>query len=95
MLAQPKDVETKAEQTEAVEFLREVLRDGERSSKDVEKEAKEAGISKYALKKARTVLGIKSIKKGGNFGGEAGWFMCLQDIVDAASGTEDVESSPT
>ncbi|MDQ3132855.1 MAG: AAA family ATPase [Acidobacteriota bacterium] len=93
MLAQPKDDETKADQTEAIEFLREALRDGERSSKDVEKEAKEVGISKYALKKARATLSIKPFKKGGNYGGDKCWFMQLSETEEVVSGTEEVDLS--
>lgn len=94
MLAQPKNDETKAEQTEATEFLREVLRDGERASKDVEKEAKEAGIFTYALRKAKGILGVKSIKKGGTFGGEKGWFMKLPETEESESTTEDADIQP-
>lgn len=89
MLAQPKDDETKAEQTEAIAFLREALCDGERESKAVEKEAKEIGITNYALRKARAVLQIKPSKKGGTFGGEKGWFMKLPETEEPASVAED------
>ena len=78
MLAQPKDAETKADQTAAIGFLQEALRDGERPSKDVEKEAKEIGITNYSLRKAKSILGVVSVKKGGNFGGEKGWYMSLE-----------------
>lgn len=95
MLAQPKTDETKAEQTAAAEFLREVLGDGgECASKEVEKEAKEAGISIYALRKAKGILGVKSIKKGGTFGGEKGWFMKLPETEESESTTEDADSQP-
>lgn len=91
MLAQPKDDETKAEQSEAVAFLREALRDGERLSKDIEKEAKEAGITSYATRKARNTLNVISVKKGGNYGGEQGWFMKLPDIEENESCSEDAD----
>lgn len=93
MLAQPKDGEIKAEQTEATSFLREALRDGERQSKDIEKEAKEAGITQYAVRKARAILNVESFKKGGNFGGERVWFMRLPSLENADADTEDVDSS--
>jgi putative DNA primase/helicase len=87
MLAQPKDNETKAEQVETVAFLSETLRDGERPSIAIIKEARELGITNYALRKARQILGVECFKKGGNFGGEKGWFMRLpitkEDIFDA------------
>lgn len=92
MLAQPKDDESKAEQTEAVEFLREVLKSGERPSKEIEKEAKEIGITIYALRKARTILGIKSEKKGGNFGGDNAWYLRLPNTEIEKNATEDADT---
>jgi hypothetical protein len=77
MLAQAKDPDSKAEQAEAVEFLRETLRSGEKSSKEVERESKELAITGYALKKARAVLGVESFKKGGTFGGDKKWYLRL------------------
>ncbi len=95
MLAQPKDEETKVEQTEAVEFLREVLRgDGEHSSAEVDKEAKEAKISTYALRKAKVILKVKSYKKGGTFGGEKSWFMKLPETEESESVAEDADIQP-
>lgn len=77
MLAQPKDFESKIEQSEAVEFLREVLKDGEKPSKDIQKESRELGITNYAFKNAKSILGVESFKKGGTYGGEKGWYMRL------------------
>lgn len=93
MLSVPKDDETKAEQTEAVEFLREALKNGEKSSKDIQKDARENGITNYALRKAKIMLGVKSSKKGGNFGGEKGWFIRLPETEVADSDIEDADSS--
>lgn len=93
MLAQPKDADAKAEQTEAVDFLRQCLSEGEKSSKEVDKEAKEVGITNYALRKAKTVLGVESFKKGGNFGGETGWYLRLQNTEDVENKAEDVDFS--
>lgn len=91
MLAQPKDNESKAEQTEAVKFLREILKDGEKASKEVEKESKELGITNYALRKARAILTVESFKKGGNFGGENSWFLRLPYVECVELSTEDVD----
>lgn len=93
MLAQPKDDETKADQNEAVEFLREALCDGERQSKDVDADARKLGITTYALKKARSTLGVKPFKKGGNFGGEKGWFMCLPGDENKGITSEEADST--
>lgn len=75
MLAQPRDAETKADQIQAVEFLQEALRDGERPSKELEKEAKELGITNYFFRKAKSIVGVRSIKRGGNFGGDKVWYL--------------------
>lgn len=93
MLSQPKDDEAKAEQTEATEFLREALKDGERFSKDVQREARDNGITQYALRKARAILCVESIKKGGTFGGEKGWYIRLPGTEEDESDTEDADSS--
>ena len=94
MLAQPKDDETKAEQNEAVAFLREALQGGERSSRDLDREAKEAGISNYAIRKAKAAIGVKSTKKGGNYGGaEKGWFVRLPDAEEGGVKNEDADSA--
>ncbi|MGI8493819.1 MAG: AAA family ATPase [Pyrinomonadaceae bacterium] len=95
MLAQPKDDETKADQDEAVEFLREALRDGERQSKDVDANARKLGISTYALKKARSTLGVKPLKKGGTYGGEKGWFICLPGDENKTNNSEEADLTET
>lgn len=92
ILAQPKNDEAKAEQNEAVEFLREALGDGERTSKEVQKEAKNNGITQYALRKAKLLLGVESIKKGGNFGGENEWYMRLPPTEDNGGKAKDDET---
>jgi 5S rRNA maturation endonuclease (ribonuclease M5) len=93
MLSQPKDDESKAEQSEATEFLREALTDGERFSKDVQREARDTGITQYALRKARAILNVECFKKGGTFGGEKGWYIRLPKNEDNNSKTEDADSS--
>lgn len=94
MLAQPKDDETKAEQAEAISFLSEILRGGERESKEVEKAAKEIGITNHAFRKAKLALGVKSFKKGGTFGGDKCWLMKLPENEEPESTTEDVGIRP-
>ena len=49
---------------EAKEFLREILQTGPRKEPDVVEEAKQAGISKSTLKRAKKQLGIHSRKSG-------------------------------
>jgi hypothetical protein len=93
MLAQPKDNETKAQQTEAVEFLREVLKDGERLSTEVTIEAKELKLTDYSIRKAKAILGVESFKKGGNFGGEKSWYLRLPNTELVESVPKDVDTS--
>lgn len=88
MLAQPKNEDAKAEQSEAEAFLTDFLRDGERPSKDVEKEARELGIASYSLRKARKNLGILSAKKGGNFGGDNRWMLKLPETAQNPKGVD-------
>ncbi len=54
-------------------FLSELLAEGPCSSKDVFRQAREAGISEITLKRAKASLGIKAHKLGGRFGGDPGW----------------------
>jgi hypothetical protein len=58
MLATGGSNETSAEESEAVAFLREALRDGKREAKEVEKEAERFGITPKQLRTARQKLGI-------------------------------------
>jgi hypothetical protein len=48
----------------AEEFLREILADGPVPSKEIEKEAKGAGISQSTLTRAKEALGIRARKEG-------------------------------
>lgn len=84
MLAQSSDQDAKAEQCDAEAFLKDFLQDGEKASKEVQKEAKTLGISSYALRRARVSLGVRSIKKGGNFGGVNAWFLSLKTANEKA-----------
>lgn len=58
---------------EAVRFLREALKEGERCAKDVQKEAHDLGITERSLRTARQKLGVVVFKTGGYFGGDATW----------------------
>jgi hypothetical protein len=93
MLAQPKDDETKAEQEEAVTFLREALSDGARPSKEIEKEAREASVTNYALKNARRILGVEAFKNGGTYGGDKRWFVRLPGVEAVERELEEGDSS--
>src|SRR5205085_10824106 len=50
--------------SDAQEFLREILEGGPKLSKDIQGEAKEAGISERTLWRAKSSLGIKAHREG-------------------------------
>ena len=57
---------------EAIKFLNEVLCDGALSAVDVQRQAKEAGITLATLRRAREALGITPQRRGG-FAGKGEW----------------------
>jgi putative DNA primase/helicase len=68
--------------TEAEDFLRTILANGERLAKEIEAEAKEAGISWRTVRRAQKALGIRSYRKAesGDGLGKAGhWYWSLPD----------------
>ncbi|MDT7543620.1 MAG: hypothetical protein QOE33_3524 [Acidobacteriota bacterium] len=64
------DDNNRVEQSDAVNFLSEVLRDGEQRAKDVTKQAEELGITEKQLRTARLKLGITTQRHGGAGTGE-------------------------
>ncbi|MGI8642288.1 MAG: AAA family ATPase [Pyrinomonadaceae bacterium] len=76
ILANVKDDDARAEQSDAVEFLKEVLSDGEKYSKDIYSEARQNGISERTLKRAKTALNVESRKEGFN---PTKWFWKLPE----------------
>lgn len=89
------DTDERGAQAEAVEFLRDALKDGARPAKEVKAEAMQAGLTEQNLRTARARLKIKPTKEGGEFGGKgAKWMWKMPDTqgVDAsADATQDVE----
>jgi hypothetical protein len=67
LLAAP-DVEGHAAKNDAVEFLRALLADGPKPAKEIQAEAKDSGISKSTLDRAKQSLGIKPFRSGGKDG---------------------------
>lgn len=61
----------------AVDFLRDALSQGQRPSKDIEAEAKEAGISKATLRRARGQLAVRSVKSAMS----GGWVLELPKML--------------
>ncbi len=66
--------EEKSEKQDAIAFLRDFVKKEEKTAVEVFSAAKKIGISETTLKRAKAALGIKSVKRGGTFGGEQGWF---------------------
>jgi hypothetical protein len=84
--------EEKDEKLDAMGFLREILRDSEKSAKQVQMEARQNGISESTLRRAKATLGVKSEKKGGTFGGDPQWIWRLpEDVQDVI---EDAQNKP-
>ncbi len=73
------DSEERTERDEAAEWLREALADGARPGKDCLAEARKAGISERTLRRAKAALGVRSVKRGGAFGGDPGWAWTLPE----------------
>jgi hypothetical protein len=62
---------------EAEDFLRDALADGEKPAKQVQKDARTAGISETTLNRTKRALQVRSRKSGGNFGGDVSWYWSL------------------
>ena len=75
LLAQPADGEERGALEEAQDFLRHVLSDGRRPSKEVQAEARAAGITDATLRRARAAIGIQPSRDG--FGPGAVWYWSL------------------
>jgi putative DNA primase/helicase len=69
ILSLPSNEEERDARSEAVEFLLSALADGPRASKEIEAEARSAGISESTLRRAKRRLGVRAVKEGGYFGG--------------------------
>jgi len=72
-------IDSKDEQSEkdfAIEFLRDLLSDGEKLSKEIYAEAKQNGISNRTLNRAKSELNIKSRREGYK---PAKWFWQLSE----------------
>ena len=63
LLAAPVDPEERSALDEAKDFLRDALEEGTRWSKAIKKEAREADISEMTLKRAKSELGVRSVKE--------------------------------
>ncbi len=79
ILESVKDDDSRAEQSETVKFLREILRDGEKYSKDIYNEARQNGISERTLNRVKSALKVESRKEGFK---PAKWFWKLPEDAE-------------
>lgn len=62
----------KSEVNDATAFLRELLTTGSCGAAEIERQAQQAGIPDRMLRRAKTLLGVKSVRRGGTATG--GWW---------------------
>ena len=84
ILSSLKSEDEKYTANDAVDFLREVLRNGKMESRAVIKEARARGVTDYAFRQAKSSLKVETFKEG--FDGGT-WYLKLPDLGAA----EDVE----
>jgi hypothetical protein len=87
LLAAPADPEERSALDEAVQFLRETLRERPVWSVEVKKEARKAEISEATLRRAKTALGIRSNKEAD---GSWSWALPQQGV----QGGQDIPKAP-
>jgi hypothetical protein len=88
ILAANENASDRPAQTEAEDFLRDILRDGPRPAKDIESEAKEAGISWRTVNRAKKALGIvveRRAESGDGFGHSGRWYWSLPGGTHSAA----------
>ena len=78
LLAAPTGSEERDALTEAIEFLRAALADGERTADDVTREARKSGISDRTLRRARREAGILKRREGFGPAGHWNWSLPLK-----------------
>lgn len=90
MLSTAKDDETRAEQSEAVAFLQEILREGARPAKDVKREAVSIGLSEQNLRTARAKLNVVVRKTADTFDSSQHFWTWALPAKDVNKPPEDV-----
>ncbi|MBN1512610.1 MAG: AAA family ATPase [Phycisphaerae bacterium] len=73
---------------EAADFLADLLAAGPMQAKEVQRQAKDAGVAWRTIRRAGDVLGVKHIRRG--FGNESVWFWSLPD--EGGHGAADVNN---
>ena len=81
VLAAIRKAQTKPKQAQAEEWLREQLKDGPRSQRELEEAAIEAGMSWATVRNAKAAMGVRARKQPGRGGG---WVWSLADGKEGA-----------
>lgn len=82
LVASPKDDgEDKSGVDEAKEVLRHLLEKGRQRADETKKEAARAGVSAITLKRAKSILGVRSVREG--FQKDAVWYWELPPVPEA------------
>lgn len=79
LLAVPRDEEERGATAEAVEVLRTILAVGMLPAKTVKTEARKAGVSEPALKRAKAILGVRSRLVGFGKDGQWNWSLPVRE----------------
>ena len=87
LLADPTDDGDRSARTEAEEFLRETLPNGPVEVKEVQRQAREAGINERTLRWAKEHLGIRSHREGGIAAGGRWVWSCAPNAADSSNMT--------
>jgi hypothetical protein len=74
----------KSKVEDAMKFLGEILRDGEKGALEVMREAKAAGITRPSIKRAKKKAGVKSTRSN-----EQWWWSLPTEPREASEGTPD------
>jgi hypothetical protein len=79
------DEDKRSAYREAEDFLREELRNGERSAGEIKRNAEQAGHVWRTVQEVRRRIGVQTRKDGGHFGGRQQWVWALkmQDSLKA------------
>jgi len=94
LLAAPTDMSEKPALNEACRFLKDLLEDGSRSVTEIQKEARNAGISDITLRRAKDMLGVRARKTSFGESGFWVWELPIEDAVVNEQLSEDAHNNP-
>ncbi len=93
MLALARSDDERAEQSEAVSFLREALRDGEREANEITRGAEKLQITPKQLRNARLKLGVKLRLEGFGKDRKSFWLLLPTDAPEEPAASIDARAS--